>query len=77
MPNQAVTPIPRRTATPLGLAPVHAPVPVRHTCFFTGGVEPPLADMLRDPIVAMVMRRDRVSADDVLSVMRAAAAHCD
>lgn len=42
-------------------------------CFFSGGVEPHLDDMLSDPIIAMVMQRDRVSPDDVMSVMRAAA----
>lgn len=42
-------------------------------CFFGAGIEPRLDDMLSDPIVAMVMRRDRVSPDDVMSVMRAAA----
>ncbi len=42
-------------------------------CFFNGGVEPQLDDMLSDPIIAMVMQRDRVSPDDVMSVMRAAA----
>ena len=42
-------------------------------CFFNGGVEPHLSDMLNDPIIALVMHRDRVSADDILSVMRAAA----
>lgn len=42
-------------------------------CFFNGGVEPHLDDMLSDPIVAMVMQRDRVSPDDIMSVMRAAA----
>ena len=42
-------------------------------CFFNGGVEPHLDDMLSDPSVAMVMQRDRVSPDEVMSVMRAAA----
>lgn len=40
--------------------------------FFNGGVEPQLDDMLSDPIVALVMQRDRVSPDDVKSVLRAA-----
>jgi hypothetical protein len=77
MPDNTTKPIPRRTAKALGLTSVRAPVPANAACFFSGGVEPPLAEMLRDPIIALVMHRDRVSADDVLSVMRAAAARCD
>jgi hypothetical protein len=86
MSDRAAQPIPRRTASrltsakPVVLAAIpHAPVPQNAACFFNGGVEPHLADMLRDPIIALVMHRDRVSADDVLSVMRAAArgVECD
>ena len=77
MQDTTAKPIPRRTAKALSLATVRAPIPVSGACFFSGGIEPPLADMLRDPIIALVMHRDRVSADDVLSVMRAAAARCD
>lgn len=77
MPDRAAKPIPRRTVNPSGLAPIRVPIPVSGACFFNGGIEPPLADMLRDPIIALVMHRDRVSADDVLSVMRAAAARSD
>ena len=38
--------------------------------FFAAGAEPRVAEMLRDPIVHLVMRRDRVSAGDVLSLFR-------
>ena len=36
--------------------------------FVRAGAEPRVADMLRDPIVHLVMRRDRVSAGEVLSL---------
>jgi hypothetical protein len=75
MQDRAAKPIPRRSVKRLILA--HPSTRQNAACFFNGGVEPPLADMLRDPIVALVMDRDRVSADDVLSVMRAAAARSD
>jgi|SwirhisoilCB2_FD_contig_31_23864004_length_307_multi_3_in_0_out_0_1 hypothetical protein len=38
--------------------------------FFGAGTEPRLAEMLRDPIVHLVMQRDRVSACDVLSLFQ-------
>lgn len=70
MQDRAAKPTPRRTAAKrLVLANVRQSTP----CFFNGGVEPHLDDMLSDPIIAMVMQRDRVSPDDVMSVMRAAA----
>jgi len=70
MQDRTAKPAPRRsTVKRLTLANVRQ----RGGCFFNGGVEPHLDDMLSDPIIAMVMRRDRISADDVMSVMRAAA----
>lgn len=38
--------------------------------FTSGGIEPEVDDMLRDPIIAMVMRRDRVTADEVRSLIQ-------
>jgi hypothetical protein len=38
--------------------------------FFGAGAEPRVAEMLRDPIVHLVMRRDRVSAGEVLSLFQ-------
>jgi hypothetical protein len=69
MQDHAAKPTPRRS---IGKRPIFA-TGRRNACFFSGGVEPHLDDMLSDPIVAMVMQRDRVSPDDVMSVMRAAA----
>lgn len=70
MQDRAAKPTPRRSpAKRLVLANVRP----NAACFFNGGVEPHLDDMLNDPIVAMVMQRDRVSPDEVMSVMRAAA----
>ncbi len=38
--------------------------------FREAGAEPRLAEMLTDPIVHLVMQRDRVSTGDVLSLFR-------
>jgi hypothetical protein len=38
--------------------------------FSGAGAEPRVEDMLRDPIVHLVMRRDRVSAGEVLSLFQ-------
>jgi hypothetical protein len=48
------------------------PMPTTRTegRFFGAGAEPRVADMLRDPIVHLVMRRDRVSAGEVLSLFQ-------
>jgi len=39
----------------------------------TAGVEPTLDEMLADPIVQLVMRRDRIAAGDVRRAVRGAA----
>ncbi|MBX7200070.1 MAG: hypothetical protein K1X51_11945 [Rhodospirillaceae bacterium] len=70
MQDRTAKPAPRRIIGKRALA-VFTPQPA--ACFFNGGVEPHLDDMLSDPIIAMVMQRDRVSPDEVMSVMRAAA----
>lgn len=70
MQDRAAKPTLRRSTGKRSLAAFGRP---NAACFFNGGVEPPLDDMLSDPIIAMVMQRDRVSPDDVMSVMRAAA----
>ena len=41
------------------------PAALKKGRFFAAGAEPRVAEMLRDPIVHLVMRRDRVSAGDV------------
>ena len=46
--------------------PLSAPRPQGR--FFGAGAEPRVADMLRDPIVHLVMQRDRVSAGEVMSL---------
>jgi hypothetical protein len=43
--------------------------------FFGAGPEPRLDEMLRDPIVHLVMQRDRVSACDVLSLFQQDCTH--
>ena len=40
--------------------------------FYEAGIEPRIADMLQDPIVGLVMRRDKVSASEVFSLMQQA-----
>ena len=70
MQDRVVKPVARR-ASAKSITLTHARPAA--ACFFNGGVEPHLSDMLSDPIIAMVMHRDRVSADDVLSMMRTAA----
>jgi hypothetical protein len=46
------------------------PAALKEGRFFGAGAEPRVADMLRDPIVTLVMRRDRVSAGEVLSLFQ-------
>ncbi len=70
MQDHTVQPTPRRIIGKRTLAALGRRTGAR---FCNGGVEPHLDDMLSDPIVAMVMQRDRVSPADVISVMRAAA----
>lgn len=70
MQDRVAKPIPRRSSSK-GITLTH--MRPAAACFFNGGVELHLSDMLSDPIIALVMHRDRVSADDVLSVMQAAA----
>ena len=70
MQDRVAKPSPRRSSSKsISLAHMRPAA----ACFFNGGVEPHLSDMLNDPIIELVMHRDRVSADDVLSMMRAAA----
>ena len=37
-----------------------------------GGVEPPLEELLSDPIMAILLDHDRLTRDDVLAVIREA-----
>ena len=39
------------------------------------GVEPSLADLMHDPIVHLIMRRDNVAPSDLLKVVARARAH--
>ena len=39
-----------------------------------GGIEPEVEELLTDPIVALVLRRDRITLDDVWDAIRAAGA---
>lgn len=39
---------------------------------YSGNREPSVEDMLKDPIVGLVMKRDSVTPDEVRSVMEAA-----
>lgn len=70
MQDRVAKPVPRRSSSK---SVSRGPMRPAAACFFNGGVEPHLSDMLSDPIIALVMRRDRVSAAEVMSVMQAAA----
>lgn len=39
------------------------------------GQEPPLDDMLADPVMTLMLRRDGLTRDDVIEVMREARRH--
>ena len=45
-----------------------------HDLWRQAGIEPPLADVLRDPVVQAVMRRDGVTPDELLRVIAEAQA---
>lgn len=49
------------------------PGPVPASDLYAGaGVEPPLREVLADPVVHAVMRRDRIGPDEVWAAVRAA-----
>jgi hypothetical protein len=46
-----------------------------HEYWLRAGVEPSVADLLNDPIVRLVMRRDNLAPSDVLRVLARTRAH--
>jgi hypothetical protein len=47
----------------------------RHEDWSRAGVEPSLDDLITDPIVRLVMRRDNVTSADLLRMMARARTH--
>lgn len=50
----------------------NAPAPCDPDRWAPAGVEPTVEDLMADPLTAMIMRRDRIGADEVMAAVTAA-----